>query len=77
MIFQRYFCSILCLLNLLAPSKLTAKIKIANVEGVLTCVEEEVVANELAKMISPLTIGLLVKLNTGPVNGPPAGNSAS
>jgi hypothetical protein len=67
----------LCLLNLLALNKLTAKIKIANVEGALTSVEEEVVANELAKMISPLTIGLLVKLNTGPVNGPPAGNSAS
>ena len=67
----------MCLLNLLALNKPTAKIKIANVEGELTSVEEEVVANELAKMISPLTIGLLVKLNTGPVNGPPAGNSAS
>ena len=76
MIFQRYFCSILCLLNLLAPSKLTAKIKIANVEGVLTCVEEEVVANELARMISPLTMGLLVRSSTGPFNGSPIGKIA-
>ena len=66
-----------CLLNLLAPSKPTAIRKSANVEGVLTSVEDDVVANELASMISPLTMGLLVRLNTGPFNGPPAGKSAS
>ena len=66
-----------CLLNLLAPSKPTAIRKSANVEGALTSVEEEVVAKELASMISPLTMGLLVRLITGPLSGVPVGKSAS
>lgn len=45
------------------------KIKIVNVEGVFILVEEEVVVNELVKMILLLIIGLLVKLNIGLVNG--------
>lgn len=51
------------------------KIKIVNVEGVFILVEEEVVVNELVKMILLLIIGLLVKLNIGLVNGLLVGNS--